>query len=78
MLKSFGGFPRAISTPATLKRKPTYVDSDEIFQRLAHLESLYVQMTGVKEVINPRITLMVRLYVGQKEIAPLYSDNTSD
>lgn len=39
----------------------TRIDSDEILQRFAHLESLNVQMPCMPKVINPGATIVIGL-----------------
>ena len=61
------GFPKETRDLALgLKTCPfferTYINSNEVFKRLAHLQSLDMQMTGVEEVVYPLPAIMVRLY----------------
>ncbi len=43
------------------EQRLAHINSDKVLQRLAHLESFYMQVAGVEEVIDPRFTFMVRL-----------------
>lgn len=39
----------------------TYIYGDEVFQRLAHLQSLNVQVTRVQKVVDPLAAVVVSL-----------------
>ena len=43
------------------EEETTYIDSNEVLQRLAHLQTLDMQMSSMEEVINPSLAIMVRL-----------------
>jgi hypothetical protein len=39
----------------------TYIYGDEIFEGLTHLQPLNVQVTGVKEVVDPGVAFVISL-----------------
>ena len=39
----------------------TYIYGNEIFERLTHLQPLNVQVTGVKEVVDPGVAFVISL-----------------
>lgn len=58
-----------------------HIDGDEVLEGLAHLQTLYVEMAGVEEVVHPRVASVVGLWVMlsprwmlQHEITTLTSD----
>jgi len=53
---------RGHQIPVTpMPSNPAHIDSDEIFQRLAHLQTLDMQVTSVQEVVYPLSTTVVSL-----------------
>jgi hypothetical protein len=40
---------------------PAHVYGDEVFERLAHFETFYMKVTGMEEIINPRIAIVICL-----------------
>ena len=39
----------------------SYVNRDKVLQRLAHLQTLDVQVTSVQEIVHPRMAVVIRL-----------------
>jgi hypothetical protein len=40
----------------------TYIYGDEIFEGLAHLQTLNMQVTRVKEVVDPGVAFVISLH----------------
>jgi len=43
------------------KTHVSYVNRDKVLQRLAHLQTLDVQVTCVQEIVHPRLAVVIRL-----------------
>ena len=43
------------------KTRVSYVNRDKVLERLAHLQTLDVQVTGVQEIVHPRMAVMICL-----------------
>lgn len=56
------GFPIGESIPGMCGKRLAYINSNEVLQRFAHLQSLYVQMASVEKVIDPRFAFMICLH----------------
>jgi hypothetical protein len=66
----------------------SYVNRDKVLERLAHFETLDMQVTSVQEVVHPRVATVIRLTREEeeegsvtrelRECANFFSERTSD
>jgi len=61
VLNVSAAFPRQGHAHQTLVGPGTYIYGDEIFEGLTHLQPLDVQVTCVKEVIDPGVAFVISL-----------------
>ena len=61
MLNASAAFPRRGHAHQMRTGPGTYIYGNEIFERLTHLQPLNVQVTGVKEVVDPGVAFVISL-----------------
>ena len=61
VLNASAAFPRQGHAHHMRVEPGTYIYGDEIFEGLTHLQPLDVQVTGVKEVIDPGVAFVISL-----------------
>ena len=48
-------------TRSDRETRVSYVNRDKVLERLAHLQTLDVQVTSVQEIVHPRMAVVIRL-----------------
>jgi hypothetical protein len=61
VLNASAAFPRQGHAHQMRIGPGTYIYGDEIFEGLTHLQPLNVQVTGVKEVVDPGVAFVISL-----------------